>query len=319
MNENQSKFTLNGRSPFYQLLVSLMIIMVAGVFLLYLLLWISTLISGTEWPALIESISLESGDKNVAVLRLVIMSQDIALFIVPGILILTLFKLSLDEDHTLFKLPYLNEVAFVVILGFCIFPITSFTGQINSAMHLPEWLSGVETWMVQKEDQANYLIDQVLPSANFGILMLNICVIAVLPALGEELIFRGVFQKILTDLFKSGHLAIWVTAFIFSALHFQFFGFIPRFILGLIFGYLFFWSGTIWLPVISHFVNNAFPVILTYTKGLEKVNTQPDFPLWQQAIFLPLPIIISLVILFYFRNNKNKNQVSGSNLINSLK
>ena len=110
------------------------------------------------------------------------------------------------------------------------------------------------------------------------------------------------FQKILARLFRSGHLAIWVTAFIFSAIHFQFFGFIPRFILGLVFGYLFFWSGTLWLPVISHFINNAFPVILTYMQGGQKISVPVETPLWKQAIYLPLPVVIILVILFYFRN-----------------
>ena len=97
--------------------------------------------------------------------------------------------------------------------------------------------------------------------------------LAVLPAIGEELIFRGVFQKIFYDFFKSGHMAIWVTAFLFSALHFQFYGFIPRLILGLVFGYLFFWSGTLWLPVLSHFVNNAVPVIGVYIQGWDNCQS----------------------------------------------
>ena len=156
-------------------------------------------------------------------------------------------------------------------------------------MHLPGWLSGVEQWMIDKEDQADNLIDTLVSSNTFGTMMINLFIIALIPAIGEELIFRGVFQKIFVKLFKSGHLAIWVTAFIFSAIHFQFFGFIPRFILGLVFGYLFFWSGTLWLPVISHFINNAFPVILTYMQGGHKISVPVDTSLWKQAIYLPLP------------------------------
>jgi hypothetical protein len=128
--------------------------------------------------------------------------------------------------------------------------------------------------------------------------------IALLPAIAEELIFRGVFQTIFQRLFRSGHLAIWVTSLIFSTIHFQFFGFIPRLILGLVFGYLFYWSGTLWLPVISHFLNNAFPVIMTYIEGIEKVKAPVDIPLFHQAIILPLPIISGLLILLYFRNKR---------------
>jgi hypothetical protein len=114
-------------------------------------------------------------------------------------------------------------------------------------------------------------------------------------------------------MFKSGHAAIWVTAFIFSAIHLQFYGFIPRFILGLAFGYLYFWSANLWLPMIAHFVNNAFPVILVYIQGLEKLNTPSDAPLWHQAVYLPVPVAIGLIILFKFRNKRTNFNVTKIN------
>lgn len=132
-------------------------------------------------------------------------------------------------------------------------------------------------------------------------MILNVLIIAVIPAIGEELIFRGVFQRIFYDLFKSGHVAVWITAFVFSAIHFQFFGFVPRFILGLVFGYLFLWSGTLWLPVISHFVNNAVPVIGAYIQGWDNVSSPPEITLWKKIIELSLPIIISIIILLLFQ------------------
>jgi len=189
-------------------------------------------------------------------------------------------------------------------LTFCIFSITSFTGQLNSAMHLPGWLSGVEQWMTEQEDKADKTIDLLIASKTSGTMIVNILNIALLPAIAEELFFRGVFQKIFYNLFKSGHIAIWVTAFLFSSIHLQFFGFIPRFILGLIFGYLFFWSGTLWLPIISHFVNNAVPVIVTFIQGMDNLNAPVDVSLLHQAIYLPFPVAISFMILFYFRNKK---------------
>jgi membrane protease YdiL (CAAX protease family) len=156
--------------------------------------------------------------------------------------------------------------------------------------------------MKAKEDNATHLIDLLIASNTFGIMIFNVFMLAVIPAIGEELIFRGVFQKIFYSLFKSGHLAIWITAFVFSALHFQFFGFIPRFILGLLFGYLFYWSGTLWLPVISHFVNNAVPVIGAY------IQSKGDFGIvsWEQVIILPLITIIGIIILQYFRNKHKR-------------
>ncbi len=160
--------------------------------------------------------------------------------------------------------------------------------------------------MIEKEESATELIDILITSENFLAMIFNLFMIAVIPAIGEELIFRGVLQKILSDLFKSGHLAVWSTALLFSAIHFQFFGFIPRFILGLVFGYLFLWGGTLWLPVISHFINNSIPVIGAYILGWEKMNTPSDISLWKQVIYLPVPIVISIAILIYFRNKSKK-------------
>lgn len=309
MNENQSFFKLNGRPPVYQLLLSLMLILIAGGLLFYFMLWICSLVIGIDLTTFIDHISSDAGESNVILLRLILIIQDISLFIIPGTVILLLMKLPYQGEMVSIKHPEFKEVVLMIILGFSIFPITSFTGQINAEMHLPQWLSGVEKWMVEEEDHANSLIDLLLSSHSFGIMMLNVLIVAILPAIGEEFIFRGVFQKIFTGIFRSGHLAIWFIAFMFSALHFQFFGFIPRFILGLIFGYLYFWSGTLWLPVISHFVNNAFPVIMAFIQGMEKYNATTETSLWKQALALPLPIIVVMVILIYFRgrsNNKNK-------------
>ena len=128
--------------------------------------------------------------------------------------------------------------------------------------------------------------------------------IAILPAIGEEFLFRGVLQKLFCRLFKSDHLAIWLTAFIFSFFHFQFFGFVPRLILGLIFGYLFYWSGTLWLPVVAHFINNAVPTIQAYIEGYDAFSSAPDSSLLQQVIWLPIPLLVSILILSYFHKKR---------------
>ena len=305
MGDKQSRFGLSRESPIYQLFVSLMIILGVGFTLSIILILAGKLIFGADLAVLEKPVAAIS-DNDFAFLRYLLIIQDVALLTIPSIIILVLMKSEPSARITELKIPQLKEVGLVVILTFCIFPITSFTGQINSAIHLPDWLSGVEHWMIKKEDKADSLIDLLIASNTFWIMMLNLLIIALTPAIAEELIFRGVFQKIFHSLFKSGHLAIWFTAFLFSTLHFQFFGFIPRFILGLVFGYLFFWSGTLWLPVISHFVNNAFPVIMTFIQGMEKLNAPIDVPIWKQAIGLPIPIIICLAILLYFRN-KSKN------------
>ncbi len=300
MNDNQGRFKLYGESPLYQLFVSLMIVFVVGVTLSLIFVVAGIFIFGSDLSVL-EKASSSLGNNDFAFMRYLLIIQDFSLLIIPSIIILKLMRPGPSGKIPGLEIPHLKEIGLVIILTFCIFPVTSFTGQINSAMHLPEWLSGVEQWMTDKEDQADHVIDLLVESNTFPVMLVNLLTIALMPAIAEELIFRGVFQKIFANLFRSDHFAVWFTAFLFSAVHLQFFGFIPRFILGLVFGYLFLWGGTLWLPVISHFVNNAFPVILSYLQGIEKLNAPADTPLWKQALALPVPVVIIFIILFYFR------------------
>ena len=96
-------------------------------------------------------------------------------------------------------------------------------------------------------------------------MLFNIFLIAFIPAMGEELFFRGALQGALRD-WKGIKTAIWITAIVFSAIHLQFYGFVPRMLLGAFFGYLIFWSNSIWPAVLAHFVNNVMAVIFYYFK-----------------------------------------------------
>jgi CAAX amino terminal protease family. len=308
MKDNQVRFKLYREKPVFQFFVSLLIILGVGGVLSFILNLAGIFFFDGDLSMLTKS-ATSLGANDIKLLRYLLIVQDIALFTIPSIIILRLMNSGFSGKFTEFKIPQLKEIGLVVILTFCIFPITSFTGQINSTMHLPGWLSGVEHWMTDMENNADTTTDLLIVSKSFWLMMFNLLTIGLITAVAEELIFRGVFQKIFYNMFKSGHAAIWVTSFLFSAIHFQFYGFIPRFILGLAFGYLFFWSRNLWLPIIAHFVNNAFPVILVYIQGLEKLNTPSDVPLWHQAIYLPLPIVISFVIFYYFRNRKIDSDV----------
>ena len=127
----------------------------------------------------------------------------------------------------------------------------------------------------------------------------NIIMICILPAIGEEFLFRGIFQRLFIEWTKNVHIGILLGAFLFSFIHLQFFGFLPRLLLGIYFGYLFVWSRTIWLPVIAHFFNNAFAVVYYYISGsnigkseIENLGTsEGDF------IFLALSVFLSITLI----------------------
>jgi membrane protease YdiL (CAAX protease family) len=300
MSDNFRNLRLSEYSPLLQILVSLVIILGVGFVLLVILLIPGFLFFGAD-ISLFTSPTSAISSNELDFLRYMVIVQDLAIFIVPAVIILFLMRPENKTPINNLKIPHFKEILLVIILAFFLFPITNFTGQLNSEMHLPEWMSGVERWMIEKEDQADGLIDLLISSNTFQVMLLNILIIAVFPAIGEELIFRGVFQSIFQKLFRSGHLAVWFTAFIFSAVHFQFLGFIPRFILGLVFGYLYLWSGTLLLPIIAHFVNNAVPVVGTYVHAFDNTNSLSSLPFWKQLAELSIPIFVCLFILGYFR------------------
>jgi hypothetical protein len=312
MDDNLRYIPWSDRSPLVQLIISLLIMLGLGTLLMIISMLAGTAIFGVD-PEFIEDLSGASTKNEIAFLRFILLSQAICIFIVPAVLILIWFSPVQGEGLTIFKIPGIGDTGLVVLLAFSLIPITSYAGQLNSMLDLPDWLSAVERWITGKEDEIGQLFDLIIVSGSFSVMVGNLFLIAILPALGEELIFRGVFQRLFARIFRSGHLAIWVTAFIFSAIHLQFFGFVPRLILGVVFGYLFYWSGTIWLPIAAHFLNNAVPVIGAYINGWDGQSITPEYPLWRELIALPVPIVISVVILLYFRNGYRKKSEDAGN------
>ena len=160
-------------------------------------------------------------------------------------------------------------------------------------------MNSVQTWMQETEDQADKITKAFLATQSTSDLLTNLFVIGILPAVGEELLFRGVVQQLFKKLFRNAHAAIWISAAIFSALHLQFFGFLPRMILGAMFGYMLEWSGTLWLPIIAHFVNNATAVFAYYLadKGIigtdiENIGTSSDGTSYLVLISLAFAVYI---------------------------
>jgi membrane protease YdiL (CAAX protease family) len=302
MSESSRNFSFEGKSPISQLLFSFLIIFLAAMFLFPVLLMAGAVITGNDLGVFIKDVTGEIGGNEISIVRFMVISQEVSIFIIPAIIILSLMKPGHQKYLMDFTVPELKDVIIVIVLAFCIFPVTGFAGRLNAEMHFPDWLNGVEGWMKEKENYATQLLDLLITSKTLGVMVFNIFMLAVIPAIGEELIFRGVFQKIFYNLFKSGHLAIWLTACAFSALHFQFFGFLPRFILGLVFGYLFYWSGTLWLPVVAHFINNAVPVAGAYFQGWDNSKSGFEILKWQQFLILPLTVMVIIVIFHYFRN-----------------
>ena len=204
--------------------------------------------------------------------------QAIGLFIVPPFVVAYLWsdqpqewlhivdsRKSIVESRKTGRLVLLSIGIMLTAL-----PLINLLVSWNEQIRLPESLSGLEQLMQQLEAQANALLQQFLTYGNgaWWVLLINLLVLAVLPAIGEELTFRGVLQWLLVSresrVESREHVAVWVTAFIFSFIHFQFYGFIPRLLLGALLGYVLLWSGNIRYSMIMHGTNNALSVLLFY-------------------------------------------------------
>ena len=153
--------------------------------------------------------------------------------------------------------PDLRLLAIICLATLLLSPMVSLTGYFNSQIHLPESMAAIEEWIKSTEEIAEALIQQLIAEKGVVAFIINFFVIAVVAGVTEEFLFRGALQHIMLQKIKNHHMAIWIVAILFSAIHLQFYGFIPRMLLGAYLGYLVYWTKNIWVPVFAHLIHNA--------------------------------------------------------------
>ena len=256
---------------------------------------------------------VSGGSHSTASLKWLQFMQTIATFLLPSILGAWIWS----EDHKPFTWLRLTQIThwshYLLAVGImlCAVPGINLLADLNSRIVLPESLGFIEQILKQQEEAAAALTEQFLQADNIGVLLLNIGLMALLPALAEEVSFRGTLQQILAQGKLKGqiHIAIWATAFIFSAIHMQFYGFVPRMLMGAMFGYIFVWTGTLWVPILMHFTNNGLAVMAYYLIGEneESKNIADTFGAgdtwWVGVISL---LITSLGLLIFYRRTHTR-------------
>ena len=212
-------------------------------------------------------------------------------FTIPALL----FMIVLAKEDSLLQLKLHKTPLFkTLLLGglfiLLLFPFTQWVYWLNQQIPLPEWA-------INQEDLINGAIGSLLKVDYSYELVTNLIVIAMLPALGEELIFRGIIQQKLATFWQQPHLAIWATAIIFSSIHLQFQGFFPRLLLGAALGYLFKWTRNLWVPIFAHFVFNASQILVqhfSYTQEQAAFNLEEmeQFPVWVTVLSMGFLYIV---------------------------
>jgi membrane protease YdiL (CAAX protease family) len=201
--------------------------------------------------------------------------NQLGVFIFPALLAAYLFGENYKE-YLYLNTPFNGSTVLWTILSMIfVFPFLNLITQTNQQMVLPDFLKGMEDYMKSAEETNAKLIESMLNAENIRAVIFNILVVAVFAAVGEEFLFRGALQRIFGGTIRNRHIVIWSVAFIFSFIHFQFYGFIPRLLLGAYFGYLLHFTKNLWIPVIAHFTHNLTGVILftLYPKDSVQMKT----------------------------------------------
>lgn len=246
-------------------------------------------------------------------MMLMLAIQGLILFVASPLITARLLSTKPFKYLSLTTLPTLKQIVWVTVAMLVMTPALNLIVSWNEAMHLPEFMSGIEEWMRANEDSAMEATKKLLSINTIGSLITTVLLVGALTGIGEELTFRGIIQSLVTEKSNNHHIAIWVTAIIFSAIHLQFFGFFPRMLLGAFFGYLLVWSGSIWLPIYAHFLNNSMAVIAAYMLNInltsdeyEKVGTVDNGTIWMAAV----SIILFMLCLKKLIESKTINNIN---------
>nr|WP_293844015.1 CPBP family intramembrane glutamic endopeptidase [uncultured Arsenicibacter sp.] len=232
-------------------------------------------------------------------------------FLIPVLVYWKVFERSSFSAANDRPLAAVSGLGLVVMLVIIFMPFNALLIEWNQNLTLPETLAPVEKWMRAKEDELSGLTKFLTSFTSTGQLVLAILIIAIIPAIGEEALFRGVLQRNFIQWTGNMHVGIWLAAAIFSAIHIQFYGFFPRMLLGALFGYLYAWSGNLWVPILAHFVNNGFTVLMVYLNKQKVVSVNIEETESVPVLGALVSMVLSFGILYYFRQI-NQTRPSGS-------
>jgi membrane protease YdiL (CAAX protease family) len=292
--------------PFWQLLL-LLAFMVAGFCIFSLLMMVvgfATL--GQEGFNAISSLSNGCPENVRIFLKWMQGFLQIGLMLIPALIFACFY------DKKPFKILKINNIkpywriGVAIALPFTLLPLTGMLAEWNDVMKFPDFLASLEQYLRNMENAAAEMTKVFLHAETGWGLLLNILIIAVIPAISEEFLFRGVVQNILKQWFRNVHWAVIVTALVFSAVHGQFFGFLPRFVLGLMLGYLFVTMRSIWAPVIAHFVNNGTAAVVAFLESKNIVETSAEeFGAMKNAEIWGLISAAATALIFYLLWKRN--------------
>ena len=242
--------------------------------------------------------------------------QDVFAFIVPAILAMTIFYRRPLHVMCLDRAPGLKAILVVLAFYLVSLPAMNWLVDFNQSVTLPSWMSGLEQAMRTMEDSAADATEQLLDINTMWQFLSSVFVIGIMAGLSEEILFRGAMQRTMQDSRLNTHVVVWITAIVFSAFHMQFFGFIPRMVLGAWLGYLLVWTRSLWVPIIAHTLNNSTVVFFSYmaNKGIVAEDFGDHLGLPASGAFpwlAVLSLLASLALAVWASRNMKSKTING--------
>jgi uncharacterized protein len=250
---------------------------------------------GVEFNEFLTSLDTNSPIEDRNSIRSVLFMNHVFSFILPAIFTtMIVYKNMAVKYLKLDKMPNLTQVGLAFLLLVVSVPLVQYSYLLNKMVHLPKW-------MLNLEQDTSKMLEAIIKKEYWYESVLNVLLIGVVPAIGEEMMFRGILQQQLGRIFRNEHVMVWVSAAIFSAIHMQFEGFLARMILGALLGYLFVWTRNLWVPMIVHLLNNSLQIIYVYAANLtpsemEKMGNEDKMTWWMALVSLGFVVFVARLI-----------------------
>lgn len=268
-------------------------------FLYLLLIWLGAFFVFAALAQLISETFFRQGDSTtlqaeINLMRIIQSITSIGVWFIPALIFSFLSTESLWKYSEITNSPKCQQILIVFLLAFFILPLVLCLAAWNESLTFPASWRGIENWFRSYYEESERILNLLIDNPKISVLLFNVLLLGVLPAVCEEFFFRGTILPFLTQWTKNKHISIIITAFIFSAVHLDIYGFLPRFLLGIYLGYLFFWGKSLWLPIVAHFSHNTISVVLQYLVLRNGIDVETAI-FQNQQLFIPI-LILSLII-----------------------
>jgi uncharacterized protein len=287
-------------------------------FLIVILLYLSLLFLLQVFSSSNADFSTLTGDKNINLLKWLQLLASVFTFVFPVFVLALVIRQERLKFFNLHRHINYIQATNVVILFVVTLPLVSVSAILNQYILDLPFLADFKLANLAKEKALNDLIQSFFADKSIGGFITNLIVVALSAAVTEEIFFRGALQRLFHENIKSIHITVWLTAIIFSAFHMQFSGFIPRTILGALLGYVYIYTGNLWLPIIGHFINNGLAVVGNHF-NIEQLNDVDKNVKPNNMLYIISIVSIGIIIFLLVKIRNNESLKLSSNIFGRAK